>query len=179
MRGQNTDKAGDEMYYKSMGADLGYNILEATLVGEIEGVSINARAGSGGRAGSKSVGAVNPLLANNPYETKVKKKGERPGGPLIMGKYYFRTHEKRANWLRLVPFEENDMAKRDGFAIHGRGTRGSDGCIVPTDFNVVKQLHSLVQKREQAGKPAPILVVYAIGDFDWYDHTLAQWTSTA
>ena len=167
------------MYYKNVGADLGYNILEQVLVGEIDGVSINAQAGSGGRAGSKTAGAVNPFLANNPYLTHVKKRGKGAGGALIMGKYSLKTHESRANWIRLIPFEENNMKGRDGFAIHGRGARGSDGCIVPTEFSLVKLLHKLVLNREQAGKPAPILVVYAIGDSDSYDQKLAKLSSTA
>jgi len=168
-----------EMYYKNMGADLGFNILEQTLTGEIDGVSISAHAVSGGRAGSKTPGAENPILANNPYLTSVKKQGKRAGGPLIMGLYTLRTHEKRANWIRLIPYADNRMRDRAGFAIHGRGARGSDGCIVPTDFNVVKLLHSLVASREASGAAAPILAVYAVGDFDVLDRRLAEWSSTA
>lgn len=167
------------MYYKSMGTDLGYNILEQVLSGEIDGVSICAHAVSGGRAGSKTQGAVNEFLANNPYLTSVKKRGKTPGGPLIMGKYSLKTHESRANWLRLIPDAGNDMRGRAGFAIHGRGARGGDGCIVPTDFNVVILLHSLVSEREKTGAPAPTLAVYAIGDFDSHDRRLDRWSSTA
>lgn len=167
------------MYYKTQGADLGYNILEQVLTGEIDGVAISAHAVSGGRAGSKTKGAVNPFLANNPYLTSVKKLANQPGGPLIMGKYSLKTHETKANWLRLVPFPENDMKNRDGFAIHGRGLRGSDGCIIPTDFNVVTLLYSLVRNRENAGEAAPILSVYAIGDLERYDRHLALLSSVA
>ena len=55
------------------GTDLVYNIVEELLTGSIDGVSITAQAVSGGRAGSKMKGVVNPLLANNPYATGVKK----------------------------------------------------------------------------------------------------------
>lgn len=167
------------MYYKTMGTDLGYNILEQVLVGEIDGVSINAHAVSGGRAGSKTSGVVNHFLANNPYLTSVKKKGAIPGGPLIMGKYALQTHESRPNWLRLIPDAGNDMRGRAGFAIHGRGVRGSDGCIVPTDFNVVKLLYALVASREASGASTPTLAVYAVGDFDSYERQLAAWSATA
>lgn len=167
------------MYHKDLGADLGYNILERMLIGEIDGVSINAQACSGGRAGSKIAGVVNPILANNAYLTHVRKQSKRAGGPIVMGMYYLRTHEGRVNWVRLVPFKGNNMQGRDGFAIHGRGPRGSDGCIVPTDFHVVQLLHKLVHDREQVQKPAPTLAVYAIGDFDTYDKNLARWASTA
>lgn len=162
-----------------IGTDLTYNIVEETLGGMIDGVSISATAVSGGRAGSKQTGAVNPFLANNPYATRVKKTATTPGGPLIIGKYQLRTHESRENWIRLVPFDENHMHDRDGFAIHGRGKRGSDGCIVPTDFAVVTQLHSLVKAREQAGKAAPTLAVVAVGDLDAIDRRLDAWRRTA
>lgn len=159
--------------------DLVYNIIEQLLTGSIDGTSITAQALSGGRAGSKMQGVVNPLLANNPYATGVKKSGSTPGGPIIMGKYRLKTHESKQNWIRLVPFSENAMHNRDGFAIHGRGKRGSDGCIVPTDFNVVQLVYSLVEAREQANKPAPTLAVVAIGDFDYIDKKLTSIMQTA
>ena len=161
------------------GTDLVYNIVEELLTGSIDGVSITAQVVSGGRAGSKMKGVVNPLLANNPYATGVKKKGTTPGGPTIMGKYQLKTHESKQKWIRLVPFAENVMHGRAGFAIHGRGNRGSDGCIVPTDFNVVQSIYSLVEAREQANKPAPTLAVVAIGDFDYIDKKLKDIMQTA
>ena len=165
------------------GTDLVYNVLEEQLIGEIDKVSISSFAVSGGRAGSKTAGAVNPLLANNPYATRIKKKGDTkdapPGGPVVLGKYTFRTHETKADMIRLIPDPGNDMHGRSGFLIHGRGPRGSDGCIVPTDFHVVKLLHKLVQAREQAGKTAPTLAVVAIGDFRSLDIKLDRLSRTA
>jgi hypothetical protein len=151
--------------------DLLYNIVEGTLVGSIDGVSISAQAGSGGRAGSKTKGALNIFVANNPFATRVKKAGMTPGGPLPMARYELRPHESRANWIRLTPIAEDGklLHGRDGFAIHGRGPWGSDGCIVPTDFTVVKLLHKLAKARQAARKPAPTLEVIAVGDLDRFD----------
>ncbi len=55
--------------FDTMNTDLVYNIVEQTITGSIDGVSVVAQAVSGGRAGSKLKGVVNPLLANNPYAT--------------------------------------------------------------------------------------------------------------
>jgi hypothetical protein len=120
------------------------------------------------------------VLANNPYATRVKKTGEAaPGGPLVLGTYTLRTHEKKANQIRLIPATGQAMHHRDGFLIHGRGPRGSDGCIVPTDFHVVQLLHKLVKAREAAKKPAPTLTVVAVGDFRSLDLKLDMLNRTA
>lgn len=165
------------------GTDLVYNILEEHLSGSIGEVKISAYAVSGGRAGSKTPGAVNPLLANNPYATRVKKKGDKkdapPGGPIVLGTYTLKTHEKKADMIRLIPGVGSDMHGRSGFLIHGRGPRGSDGCIVPTDFHVVQLLHKLVKARETDKKAAPTLAVVAIGDFRSLDLKLDTLNRTA
>jgi len=161
-----------------MDTDLTYNIVEELLTGKIDGVWISAHVVSGGRAGTKTRGAVNPFLANNPFATGVKLTKKRPGGPLVLGRYRLRTHESRASWIRLLPFAENHMRGRDGFAIHGRGPRGSDGCLVPTDFTVVQLLYLLVKEREAAGAPAPTLAVVAIGDLDTIERRLDQLSRT-
>lgn len=146
--------------------DLLYNIVEQTLVGSIDGVYINSQAGSGGRAGSKTNGAVNLFLANNPFATSVKKTKSHPGGPIPRARYKLTTHESRKLWIRLTPLAEDGklLGNRDGFAIHGRGARGSDGCLVPTDFTVVELIHRLVKARETAGKEPPTLEVVSVGD---------------
>ncbi len=110
---------------------------------------------------------------------EIKKSSSIAGGPLIMGKYKLKTHESKQNWIRLVPFTENNMHGRDGFAIHGRGQRGSDGCIVPTDFSVVQLIYSLVKAREAAGKPEPTLAATAIGDFDYIEKRLQMYKQLA
>jgi hypothetical protein len=125
---------------QNTGTDLVFNIVEQTLTGKIGQTVISAHAVSGGRAGSKNEDSVNPLLANNPYGTGVKKRGDRQGeegGAIPMRKFELKTHESKQNWIRLVPLKGEDLGKRDGFAIHGRGQRGSDGCIVPMDFHNV------------------------------------------
>jgi hypothetical protein len=159
------------MLHYSTGTDLVYNIVEELLNGRLDGVSITAHAGSGGRAGSKTKGVANIFLAGNPYATGVKKTDKNPGGPIPMARYTLRTHEKKNNWIRLLPFSEDAklLGSRDGFAIHGRGKRGSDGCIVPTDFNIVQLLYKLVEAREKAGKAAPTLAVVAVGDLGRFD----------
>ena len=88
-----------------------------------------------------------------------------------MARYELRTHESKNNWIRLLPVAEDAvlLGKRDGFAIHGRGKWGSDGCIVPTDFHIVQALYALVEAREKSGKPAPTLGVIAVGDLDQFD----------
>jgi hypothetical protein len=165
--------------YGMTDTDLTYNIVEQLLEGIIDGQAIHARAVSGGRAGTKTPGVENVFLANNPYLTKVKKHGATPGGPTIMGKYRLFTHESKPDWIRLVPYADNTMHGRDGFAIHGRGPRGSDGCVVPTDFAVVQQVYKLVKAREKAKKQAPTLTVVAIGDFDAVDRRLKALGQTA
>jgi len=151
--------------------DLLYNIVDGTLTGRIGDISICVQAGSGGRAGSKTKGATNFFLANNPYATGVKKSGAVPGGPLPRARYRLTTHETRKNWIRLTPLQEDAhlLRGRDGFAIHGRGAWGSDGCIVPTDFAAVKLMHGLLTAREQAGQDAPTLEVVSVGDFTHFD----------
>ena len=149
--------------------DLIFNMAEQTLTGKIGDTYISARAVSGGRAGSKKKGAVNPLMANNPFSAGIKKTKNNPGGAIPLRKFSLKTHESRKNWIRLLPLAGEDLAGRDGFAIHGRGQRGSDGCIVPTDFHVVLLIHKLVKACEEAGKPAPTLAAVAIGDIDRFE----------
>jgi hypothetical protein len=160
-------------------ADLTYNVVEMTLVGSIDGHAFNARAYSGGRAGSKQSGVVHPMLANNPFATGVKLTKDNPGGTLPLGTYALKTHESRKNWIRLNPVSGTNMKGRAGFAIHGRGQRGSDGCIVPQDFDNVLNIHALLKTREKAGRAAPTLEVVAIGDIDLIQERMQTWASTA
>lgn len=147
------------------GADLTYNIASGLLEGQIDGVYFSARAASGGRGGSKAPGALNWWLANNPFATHIKLPANHahPGGPLPMGHYRLVLHESRHNWVRLIPCDVLSMHGRAGMAIHGQGQRGSDGCIVPTDFSVVLRLAQVLREREERGAAAPILTVIAVG----------------
>jgi hypothetical protein len=57
-------------------------------------------------------------------------------------------------------------------AIHGRGARGSDGCIVPTDFHMMLRLCQLVRKHREVTGGDVILEVVAIGsDLDRQNRT--------
>lgn len=160
--------------------DLTYNIVEASLTGQVDGVWFNARANSGGRGGSKKKGVQQYFLANNPFASGVKlREGDASsvGGTLPMGRYILRLHESRKNWIRLIPAAGNQMHGRSGFAIHGRGIRGSDGCIVPTDFPIVLRLCKLAEARRKAGKPDIQLSVVAVGTD--VDKKLREWLHTA
>ncbi|MBD8533127.1 MULTISPECIES: hypothetical protein [unclassified Massilia] len=149
-----------------------YNIPESRLTGELECDGkkevFNAYAGSGGRAGSKTAGALDPRLANNPFAVHVKgvsSGGEitKIGGPIPMGVYELHPHETKENWIRILPLEGTAVYGRDGFAIHGRGHNGSIGCIVPSDFHNVVRLYTLLKKRHEQGLDAPRLKVIAVG----------------
>lgn len=142
--------------------DFTYNISDGILKGSLDEAWFNDRAGSGGRSGSKIPGAVNILLANNPYATGIHGPGHAKG-PLPQGTYQMVLHESRKHWIRLLPDKHNIMHGRDGFAIHGRGETGSHGCIVPADFSVVLKLCHLLEKRGELHRPAPKLAVIAVG----------------
>ncbi len=151
--------------------DLTYNICSMRLTGAIDGARVELVAFSGGRAGSKTKGAVNPVLANNPFHTGHKldpKKKDDIGGAIPQGYYTLHAHETKPNWIRLVPASKNYMQGRDGFAIHGRGVRGSDGCLVPPDFKDVMMIYNAVKKRREEKKAAITLKVIAVGDLDFY-----------
>lgn len=146
--------------------ELTYNLVDERLRGTIDGVRIDVQAGSGGRAGSRVEGAVNWHLQNNPLATHVggaKSKGTHLFGPIPTGRYTLRVHESRANWIRLIPDQENVMFSRDGFAIHGRGQVGSHGCIVPSDFSVIARLIAIMKTRASRSAPPLRLAVVAIG----------------
>lgn len=149
--------------------DLTYNLVAERLTGQLDGYRVDAHAVSGGRAGSKMPGAVNVLLANNPFATGVRLTATNPGGPIPLASFRLKAHESRPNWIRLLPLPGQSLNNRDGFAIHGRGQRGSDGCIVPTDFAVVQRLLALTLAREQGGLPSPTLLVVAQGDFGRFE----------
>lgn len=156
--------------------ELAYNIASMRLSGTIDGTEINAIAWSGGRGGTKTAGADSLIIKNNPFLTGLKhdeKKKESIGGPLPMGIYSLRLHESKSNWIRLIGKDITNAHGRSGFAIHGRGPEGSQGCIVPDDFKVVQSIYKLVKARKDAAKPEILLKVYAIGDLDYYEKLLS------
>ena len=145
-----------------MHTGLTYNIADGRLSGLVDGVRIDAHAGSGGRAGSKTPYAANYFLANNPLAPHVKAGGDI-FGPLPQGRFRLQLHESRPNWIRLIADRSNIMLVRDGFAIHGRGAVGSHGCIVPDRFDVVRILCKILKQRHERGQEAPTLQVVAVG----------------
>lgn len=161
-------------------ADLIFNIAESLLTGNVDGVYISSRAHSGGRGGSKLKGVQNYFLVDNPFATGVKLNGKDSasmGGTLPMGFYTLRMHEKKPNMIRLIPAVGTNMKGRDGLLIHGRGKRGSDGCIVPTDFNAVLRLCELVKARQKHDGADITLQVLATGTD--VDRKLREWRSIA
>lgn len=75
--------------------DLIYNIETGSLKGKIGDNYLSAYAGSGGRAGSKVKGAVNPLLANNSLTTHIggaEKAESHLFGPIPQGVYKLKLH---------------------------------------------------------------------------------------
>jgi hypothetical protein len=71
------------------------------------------------------------------------------------------------------------MHNRDGFAIHGRGQRGSDGCIVPENFRVVLELLDAAKFRAKKGISPLILEVIAVGDLDYFLNKMDRYARTA
>lgn len=162
-------------------AELVFNIATGKLSGTIGDYSFDVYAWSGGRGGSKTKNAAHPILVNNPFFTKLKLKGHSDNdyaGSLPMGFYSLKLHETRQNWIRLNPAKNNYMYKRDGFAIHARGPRGSDGCIVLSDFEILKKLCSILKENEAQGKQL-VLEVKAIGDIDYILNNTEKYSRTA
>jgi hypothetical protein len=139
-----------------MAAQLTYYIFEGLLVGNAGGKSIHMFALSGGGGGSKSKkqGWIDGQVVNNPYMTGLKtldsKKGHQHGGPLPAGQYTIQKPEKNhgghGRWATLAPHSGNAMLGRGGFAIHGSGPHGSDGCIVPTNPGDFTELLDALEK---------------------------------
>jgi hypothetical protein len=166
-------------------ADLRFNITEGLLTGSLDGEYFESRACSGGRGGSKEKDAEIYFLRNNPFSANVKgpddlkkhPKDTRVGGTLPLGLYSLHTHHKKDH-IRVDPLPGTNMHGRDAILIHGRGKRGSDGCIVPADFHVVQRLYAALAKREKkSAVGAPVLEVVAIGAD--VDRKLQQWHSMA
>lgn len=131
---------------KAIPAKLNYSITLRCMWGTLNGKEIKIHVESGGRAGSKIKGAVDAQVANNVFEIdrKTNEAKNIHGGPLPIGTY---TISSPANnnfgtdnhgcvryvySAKLTPIKAwLGMMGRSGFYIHGRGSHGSDGCIVP------------------------------------------------
>src|ERR1700722_5027955 len=165
--------------------DLIFNVIEGSLTGSLDGEIFNSRASSGGRGGSKEKNVENYFLKNNPFSAAVKgpddlkkpPKDTRVGGTLPLGFYSLHAHSKKDH-IRVDPLPGTNMHGRNAILIHGRGKRGSDGCIVPADFHVVQRLYAVLLKREKkSAVDAPVLEVVAIGAD--VGRKLREWRSMA
>jgi hypothetical protein len=108
--------------------DSGHEMLHGT-VGTTQ---FSFRAYSGGGRGSVNKPAGVATVSS--WSFRIKEHGNVRGGPLPPGNYkcvYYSNHPKFHECISLNPIDVADLANRDGFFIHGRGPKGSDGCIVP------------------------------------------------
>lgn len=134
-------------------AQFTYYLFEGLLVGTTNGKLLMIPALSGG-GGMSKLNITDSSIVNNPYSTH-KKQGyrgkenavpEKRGGPIPRGRYQINKPEP---WLSskkavLTPLGATSTLMtsidRGGFLIHGRGNYGSDGCIVPRDWDDFIQL---------------------------------------
>jgi hypothetical protein len=130
-----------------------YYIFEGILVGTANNSLFHINALSGG-GGMSSKGITDSQVVNNPYMTgkktdyqgKDNATSETRGGPIPVGKYLIAppTLGYGYKYARLQPIGKTVRTlhgiKRDGFLIHSRGKLGSDGCIVPRSFDLLKTL---------------------------------------
>jgi hypothetical protein len=134
-----------------------YDIANERLMGTIgnERISLWARAGGGRASTTHSEGQAGQLgLAA--WDTQRQLAGNKRGGPLPIGVYVIHKPAHHPH-LGLAAYLEQtvtsllyempssptgiSVTKRGGFYIHGRGPKGSDGCIVPMEsFSHLMQL---------------------------------------
>lgn len=109
-------------------AILVFSISEKSLRGHINGRPVDIYAVSGGHAAAKKQ-KVDEQVANNPYAQAIKDLGPLPIGRYRIGIPYQKTANDRR--CDLEPLAGTFMYRRNGMQIHGWGSRGSIGCIVP------------------------------------------------
>jgi hypothetical protein len=137
-------------------AQLNYSISGRRLWGAGGKRSVSVVAVSGGRAGSTTPGAVDPMLANNLLY--MNQKAHLPkvhGGPLPIGRYIVAAPASNdfgggkkvysAKLSAIAGSSTLGMFGRGGFYIHGRGPHGSEGCIVPNSGKEFQQVMSLLK----------------------------------
>jgi len=135
------------------------------LVCRFGSVERRFRAFSGGGRGSIA-GRAEDSAASFDYRLKKvsDERGER-GGPLPPGHYLVHRTEQhghlgQANWLESITAHlrvpTRDFTKAYGFYIHGRGPKGSDGCIVPENRSDREWVQGAI---DRLGLPIPLWVV--------------------
>jgi hypothetical protein len=141
-------------------ANLTYYIFEGVLAGTVNGRFIHIFTYSGGGSGYNPAHrkATNFLrdsqATNNPYRTGQLTNEARNirGGPIPPGKYIIKKPSNRdgSKAARLEPINPVTFFKRTGrdggFLIHGRGPKGSDGCLVPVDPSEFQRLMDGLEK---------------------------------
>lgn len=139
-----------------MTSTLYYNIRDEVLFGRVGCESFSMKAYSGGGRGSTAGMELHDLKH---WSTGKKAppafSPSNRGGPLPTGLYlvrYYGTHEHLGRCATLMqtlsslvhadPWSDVGVSvtRRSGFFIHGRGPRGSDGCIVPSKGSDLKML---------------------------------------
>lgn len=121
-----------------MAANLTFYIAEGLLVGAAGGHMWHVEARSGGGGGARKNPGGN-ADTDNPGSVAVAESHDHRGGPLPPGRYRVGSpsvHKGLGYSAALTPYDTDQKAHmfgRSGFYIHGRGPKGSDGCIVPME----------------------------------------------
>lgn len=120
--------------------DFAYYVWSETLVGNLAGQSFCVHAVSGGGRGRIAGKAETSFASYSPHKATDHAKGVR-GGTLPPGLWHIELPSKYAGKMakpvaKLTPKSKqlSDYATREykhtPFLIHGRGSEGSDGCLV-------------------------------------------------
>ena len=128
---------------------LTYDITNERLIGQIGNEKISIWAKSGGGRASKVHAAGQPGQEGlGSWNTQRKEAGSTRGGPLPPGFYTVQPPANHPVLGRAAYLEQTitslmyanpsaalgvSVTERGGFYIHGRGPKGSDGCIVPME----------------------------------------------
>ena len=155
---------------------LTYSIAREWLNGTVNSESFSMRAWSGGGRGRVGSGAEHTLES---YDTSRKEAKGILGGPLPYGVYickYVANHPKFHECIFLqqtiTSIIQTDVlgriyaTDRGGFYIHGRGEKGSDGCIVPENLGERVRLNRAIKasrevvllKVAEPGMPLPAVL---------------------
>ena len=135
-----------------------YLIADERLYGKVHGRPVDLKAASGGARGSENSRRVETDAGSFDYrkEWVSDARGER-GGPLPPGRYVVHCtarhpHVGISNWLEPITARYKN---RNGFFLHHRGPKGSDGCIVPYFDN---ELDALQARIDAVGHAIPLWV---------------------
>lgn len=136
-------------------SDLTYSVARELLWGKVGAKEFSIPASSGGGRGATTAGLPETTFASySPYRRMNASKGVR-GGAIPPGQWNILPPviggDSKGPWVsRLVPDEttRKDNPHRDydvePFKIHGRGPKGSDGCLV-IEYSHRKPLLEAVQ----------------------------------